>query len=205
MDNNTLVPDGTQRVYAYTSYPELQARFMTGQSGSALEEINRLYGWMMATHDPGHTDWEGIGAGGSLYEGPYTSAAHAGPPACCPSSPTTFSESPRPNRASPRGRCNHTQARWGGPKARCPPHTDRSTSTGSRVRSPRYSSQCKCPKAPPHSSPCSQGRTTSTSMDTPVHSRTLPDNRPPQAWGPAPTTSPTNNARLNSASRRGNK
>ena len=30
----------------------------------------------MAGHDPGPTDWEGIGAGGSLYEGAYTSAAH---------------------------------------------------------------------------------------------------------------------------------
>jgi hypothetical protein len=30
----------------------------------------------MTTHDPGLTDWEGIGAGGSMYEGPYTSAAH---------------------------------------------------------------------------------------------------------------------------------
>src|SRR5947209_10320271 len=30
----------------------------------------------MDTHDPGHTDWEGIGANGSMYEGPYTSAAH---------------------------------------------------------------------------------------------------------------------------------
>ena len=34
-----------------------------------------MYGWM-AGHDPGVTDWEGIGAGGSLYEGAYTSAAH---------------------------------------------------------------------------------------------------------------------------------
>jgi Bacterial alpha-L-rhamnosidase 6 hairpin glycosidase domain/Bacterial alpha-L-rhamnosidase C-terminal domain/F5/8 type C domain len=75
MDNNTLVPDGTQRVYAFTSYPEITARFMTGAAGSAIDEIKRLYGWM-ASHDPGTTDWEGIGAGGSMYEGPYTSAAH---------------------------------------------------------------------------------------------------------------------------------
>jgi hypothetical protein len=75
MDNNTLVPDGSQRVYAFTSYPEIQARFMTGQAGSAIDEIKRLYGWM-AGHDPGTTDWEGIGANGSMYEGPYTSAAH---------------------------------------------------------------------------------------------------------------------------------
>ena len=75
MDNNTLVPDGTQRVYAFTSYPDIQARFLTGQADSAIDEIKRLYGWM-ADHGPGITDWEGIGAGGSLYEGAYTSAAH---------------------------------------------------------------------------------------------------------------------------------
>ncbi len=75
MDNDTLVADGPQRVYAFTSYPEIQARFLTGQADSAIDEIKRMYGWM-AGHDPGITDWEGIGAGGSMYEGPYTSAAH---------------------------------------------------------------------------------------------------------------------------------
>jgi hypothetical protein len=75
MDNNTLVSDGSQRVYAFTSYPEIQARFLTGQADSAIDEIKRLYGWM-AEHGPGITDWEGIGAGGSMYEGAYTSAAH---------------------------------------------------------------------------------------------------------------------------------
>jgi hypothetical protein len=75
MDNNTLVPDGRQRVYAFTSYPEIQARFLSGQADSAIDQIKRMYGWM-ATHDPGITSWEGIGADGSMYEGPYTSAAH---------------------------------------------------------------------------------------------------------------------------------
>ena len=75
MDNDTLVPDGSQRVYAFTSYPEIQARFLSGQADSAIEEIKRLYGWM-TEHGPGITDWEGIGAGGSLYEGGFTSAAH---------------------------------------------------------------------------------------------------------------------------------
>jgi alpha-L-rhamnosidase-like protein/F5/8 type C domain-containing protein len=75
MDNDSLVSDGGQRVYAFTSFPEIEARFRTGQSGSALNEIDRLYGWMYS-HDPGITDWEGIGAGGSMYEGAYTSAAH---------------------------------------------------------------------------------------------------------------------------------
>lgn len=76
MDNDSLVPDGSQRVYAFTSFPEIEARFLTaGQSGSALDEIDRLYGWMYS-HDPGITDWEGIGTGGSPYEGAYTSMAH---------------------------------------------------------------------------------------------------------------------------------
>jgi hypothetical protein len=74
-NNNTGVSDGTSRVYAFTSYPEIQARFQTGQANSALDEINRLYG-QMASHDPGKTDWEGVGAGGSLYEQGFTSAAH---------------------------------------------------------------------------------------------------------------------------------
>jgi hypothetical protein len=75
MDNNTLVGDGRDRVYAFTSYPEIQARFRTGRADSAIDQIKRMYGWM-TTHDPGITSWEGIGAGGSMYEGPYTSAAH---------------------------------------------------------------------------------------------------------------------------------
>ncbi|MCO5997279.1 alpha-L-rhamnosidase-related protein [Actinoallomurus rhizosphaericola] len=75
MDNDTLVSDGSKRVYAFTSYPEIQARFQSGQADSAIEEIKRLYGWMTA-HDPGITDWEGIGENGSLYEGAYTSMAH---------------------------------------------------------------------------------------------------------------------------------
>jgi hypothetical protein len=75
MDNNTLVSDGTSRVYAFTSYPDIQARFQSGQADSAIDEIKRLYGWM-ASNDPGTTDWEGIGADGSMYEQGYTSAAH---------------------------------------------------------------------------------------------------------------------------------
>jgi Bacterial alpha-L-rhamnosidase 6 hairpin glycosidase domain/Bacterial alpha-L-rhamnosidase C-terminal domain/F5/8 type C domain len=75
MDNDTLVSGGAQRVYGFTSYPEIEARFLTGQADSAIDEIKRLYGWM-AGHDPGITDWEGVGAGGSLYEGGFTSAAH---------------------------------------------------------------------------------------------------------------------------------
>ena len=75
MDNDTLLSDGAQRVYAFTSYMDIQARFLNGKADSAIDEIKRLYGWM-AAQDPGTTDWEGIGAGGSLYEGGGTSAAH---------------------------------------------------------------------------------------------------------------------------------
>jgi len=75
MDNDTLVSDGTTRVYAFTSYPEIQARFLSGQANSAIDEIKRLYG-NMAANDPGTTFWEGVGAGGSQYEGGYTSDAH---------------------------------------------------------------------------------------------------------------------------------
>ena len=77
MDNDTLpgVDGAAQRVYAFTSYPELVARFQTGEAASALDQIRRTYGWM-DTHDPGVTDWEGIGPGGTPYEGTYTSMAH---------------------------------------------------------------------------------------------------------------------------------
>ena len=75
MDNDTLSSDGTQRVYAFTSYLDIQARFLNGQADSAIDEIKRLYGWM-AKQDPGTTDWEGIGADGSLFWGAFTSAAH---------------------------------------------------------------------------------------------------------------------------------
>lgn len=77
MDNNTLsgVGDAAHRVYAFTSYPELVARFRTGVADSAIDQIKRMYGWMY-THDPEITAWEGIGPDGSPYEGSYTSMAH---------------------------------------------------------------------------------------------------------------------------------
>lgn len=74
-DNDALNPGYSQRVYAFMSYFEIEARFMTGLTDSALDEIRRLYGWM-SSHDPGVTFWEGIGEGGSLYEGAYSSQAH---------------------------------------------------------------------------------------------------------------------------------
>jgi hypothetical protein len=75
MDNDTLFAGASQRVYAFTSYPELIARFRTGRADSALDQIRRTYGWM-DSHDPGTTHWEGIGPDGTPYEGAYTSMAH---------------------------------------------------------------------------------------------------------------------------------
>jgi hypothetical protein len=77
MDNDTLsgVGDAARRVYAFTSYPELVARFESGQADSALDQIKRTYGWMYK-NDPGITAWEGIGPDGTPYEGAFTSMAH---------------------------------------------------------------------------------------------------------------------------------
>lgn len=75
MDNDTLMPGGDRLVYPFVSYFDIDARFQSGRTSSAIDEIRRLYGWM-ASHDPETTDWEGIGAAGSLYEQGYTSTAH---------------------------------------------------------------------------------------------------------------------------------
>ncbi|WP_344819473.1 alpha-L-rhamnosidase C-terminal domain-containing protein [Actinoplanes cyaneus] len=77
MDNDTLpgVGGATQRVYAFTSYPEIVARFRAGAADSAIDQIKRMYGWM-TTHDSGSAAWEGIGPGGEPYEGGFTSMAH---------------------------------------------------------------------------------------------------------------------------------
>ncbi|KAL2061109.1 hypothetical protein VTL71DRAFT_7382 [Oculimacula yallundae] len=73
--DNDVIGAFSQRVYAFISYFEIEARFKTGLADSALEEIRRLYGWM-STHDPGITTWEGIGANGEPYEDGFTSMAH---------------------------------------------------------------------------------------------------------------------------------
>lgn len=75
MDNDTLFGGASQRVYAFTSYPELVARFESGLPDSAIDQIRRTYGWM-DSHDPGITQWEGIGPNGSAYEQGFTSMAH---------------------------------------------------------------------------------------------------------------------------------
>jgi hypothetical protein len=74
-DNDVVSGGYSQRVYAFISYFEIEARFIAGQADTALEEIRRLYGWM-STHDPEITQWEGIGPNGQPYEGAYTSMAH---------------------------------------------------------------------------------------------------------------------------------
>lgn len=74
-DNDSIGAGFSQRVYAFLSYFEIQARFLAGTVSTALDEIRRLYGWM-SSNDPTVTFWEGIGSGGSMYEGGYTSAAH---------------------------------------------------------------------------------------------------------------------------------
>ena len=75
MDNDTIFAGASERVYAFTSYPELLARFRSGQADSAIDQIKRTYGWMYR-NDPGITAWEGIGPQGTPYEGAYTSMAH---------------------------------------------------------------------------------------------------------------------------------
>ncbi|KIM97618.1 glycoside hydrolase family 78 protein [Oidiodendron maius Zn] len=74
-DNDSLGAGFSERVYAFISYFEIQARFLSGSAATALDQIRRMYGWM-TSHDPTVTFWEGIGTDGSMYEGAYTSAAH---------------------------------------------------------------------------------------------------------------------------------
>ena len=65
-DNDLVQETFSQRVYAFISYFEIDARFKTGLADSALDQIRRMYGWM-ASQDPGITAWEGIGPNGSKY------------------------------------------------------------------------------------------------------------------------------------------
>jgi hypothetical protein len=74
-DNDSIGSGYSQRVYAFISYFEIQARFLSGSATTALDQIRRTYGWM-ANNDPTTTFWEGIGTNGSMYEGTYTSAVH---------------------------------------------------------------------------------------------------------------------------------
>jgi hypothetical protein len=75
-DNDLLGTSFSQRVYAFTSYFEISARFHAHLSLSALTELRLLHSWM-SSHDPGITLWEAIGPSGLPYEGSFTSLAHA--------------------------------------------------------------------------------------------------------------------------------
>ncbi|KAI1781507.1 Six-hairpin glycosidase-like protein [Hypoxylon cercidicola] len=66
----------SDRVYPFISYFEAAARFESGLVDEAVAQIRSTYGYM-AAGDPGVTMWEGVGAGGSKYEGAFTSLAHA--------------------------------------------------------------------------------------------------------------------------------
>lgn len=56
--NSFIQGDFGDRTYAFISYFEIAARFETGMTDSALEEMRRLWGYM-ARRDPGVTFWEG--------------------------------------------------------------------------------------------------------------------------------------------------
>jgi hypothetical protein len=59
--------DPTQTVYPFISYFDVAARFAVGADASALDELRRTWGWMLAAnHATTSTDWEAIGAGGSI-------------------------------------------------------------------------------------------------------------------------------------------
>ncbi|KAB5570178.1 alpha-L-rhamnosidase A [Coniochaeta sp. 2T2.1] len=86
--DNSLLQSGSpspldafeNRVYAFTSYFDLSARFSSPLSStiaSGFDQLRRLYG-TMSRSDPGVTMWEGISGGGTgePYEGAFTSMAH---------------------------------------------------------------------------------------------------------------------------------
>jgi hypothetical protein len=59
--------DPSQTVYPFISYFDVAARFAVGADASALDELRRTWGWMLAAnHATASTDWEAIGAGGSI-------------------------------------------------------------------------------------------------------------------------------------------
>jgi hypothetical protein len=59
--------DPSQRVFPFVTYFDLLARFGAGDGASALDELRRTWGWMLSpAHATTGTDWEAIGAGGSI-------------------------------------------------------------------------------------------------------------------------------------------
>ena len=57
----------SQCVFPFISYFDLEARFAAGADASALDELRRTWGWMLSpAAGTSGTDWEAIGAGGSV-------------------------------------------------------------------------------------------------------------------------------------------
>src|SRR5262249_360194 len=57
----------SQCVFPFISYFDLEARYAAGADPSALDELRRTWGWMLSsTAGTTGTDWEAIGAGGSI-------------------------------------------------------------------------------------------------------------------------------------------
>jgi hypothetical protein len=57
----------SQCVFPFISYFDLEARYARGADASALDELRRTWGWMLSpTAGTTGTDWEAIGAGGSI-------------------------------------------------------------------------------------------------------------------------------------------
>jgi hypothetical protein len=77
VDQNCWGAGTSDRVYGFLGYPEVLARFSSGDTAGALEELRREWGWMI-DHDPGNTVWEATGSNGDIanYEQGYSSMAH---------------------------------------------------------------------------------------------------------------------------------
>jgi Bacterial alpha-L-rhamnosidase 6 hairpin glycosidase domain/Bacterial alpha-L-rhamnosidase C-terminal domain len=55
------------RVYPFIGYFDVSARFAAGQDASAIDELRRTWGWMLApSHQTDGTTWEAIGSDGSI-------------------------------------------------------------------------------------------------------------------------------------------
>lgn len=71
-------PGASRRVYPFLSYFDVLARFSRGRDSEALDEIRRVWGWMIdPARDAGGTMWEAIGDGKpDGFQGAATSLAH---------------------------------------------------------------------------------------------------------------------------------
>lgn len=78
IDSDSCYGAGTSdRVYGFITYPEVVARFVSGDELGALEVLRRTWGWMI-NHDPKNTVWEATGTNGdpANYEQGFSSMAH---------------------------------------------------------------------------------------------------------------------------------